>query len=131
MPQITTFTLNDRESTPVGHVFTAGDKANGIVQAVRSTGIPGTDEVVTISSRDSGRNRKVRFVLSVPIIQTETINGVSNPKEVRRGRADVTLTFDKYSTLQERKNVVGMLANALAASQTQLDAVFTALERPW
>lgn len=131
MPQITTFTLTDREAAPVSHVFTAGDKISGVVQAVRSTGVPGTDEVVSISSRDSGRSRKVRIVLIVPIVQTETINGISNPKEVRRGKADITFTFDLYSTLQERKNVVGMCYSALGVSQTQLDAVFTALERPW
>jgi hypothetical protein len=33
--------------------------------------------------------------------------------------------------LQERKNIVGMLANALAASQSVVDPTLTGLEEIW
>jgi hypothetical protein len=54
-------------------------------------------------------------------VQTQTINGVSSPVVVRTAFAEVNFTFDALSSDQERKDCVGLIANALAASQTQIN----------
>lgn len=129
MAQFASFTLNDRETTPVAHVFlpTQSPTPDTFV-AKRGTGVPIADEIVTISNRVSGTKRKVRFLLVLPIVQTETINGISTPKVVRRSIAEVNLTFEDSSSTQERKNLVGMTYNALASTQAMLDATFVGLE---
>jgi hypothetical protein len=40
---------------------------------------------------------------------------------VRTAFAEVNFTFDALSSDQERKDCVGLIANALAASQTQIN----------
>lgn len=128
MPQLIAVSLNDRETTPVAHAFTPFDISSGVGYLVRSTGVPVGDEILTISSRKSGARRKNKLVLTVPVVQTQTINGISTPLVVRKAYAEVNFNFDETSTEQERKNLVGMTANALAASQVMLDAVLVKLE---
>lgn len=132
MPQITTITVNDREATPVAHVFTSDKRDNnGTVVAVRNTGVLSANEILSISARNGGKYRNVRFTLMVPIVQTETLNGISRPLEVRRGYAEVKFSFDRNSSLKERENLVGLTYNALAASQVDLNKVFTIGESPF
>jgi hypothetical protein len=66
--------------------------------------------------------------LSVPVVQTQTINGVSTPVVVRTAYADVNFTFDATSTTQERKNLVGMMADALAAGKVLVNGAIVDLE---
>lgn len=132
MPQITSISINDRESTPVSHTYTAnGRAANGTVEAVRNTGVLAASESLKISARDGSKYHNVKLSLTIPIVQTETINGISRPLVVRTGRANVEFSFDLTSTLQERQNLVGLIANALAANQTDLNKVLTVGEAPW
>jgi hypothetical protein len=117
MPQLTSFTVEDRESTPVDHVFTPRDIVGGVGTVSESSGIPIGDREVTISLRKTPQNRyratlKGRF----PIVQTQTLNGVSTPVVVRVANIDCTFSFDATSTEQERKNVVGMFQNMLDPS---------------
>jgi hypothetical protein len=129
MPQATTITIDDRESSPVAHVFTpSGEDANGVWQFLNNA-IEETvgRESLTIGLKRGTRNR-VQMRLTLPVMATETINGVSNPTIVRYNRATVEFTFDENSSLQERKNTIGLTYNALAASQTAIDSVLTNVE---
>lgn len=128
MPAYDDIAIVDREDTPVTHTFTPRAPSNGVAVFKNTSGVPIGDETITLSSRLSGSKLKNRLVLSVPIMVTETINGVSVPKVDRVSYADLTLTFAESSTLQERQNVVGMLADALAEDQTLVDGVLTGLE---
>lgn len=129
MPQLTTISLNDRETTPVAHVFAASNIVAGTGYMVRSTGVPVGDETLSISSRKAGTKRKVRMVIALPQVQTVVgANGISTPVVVRRAIGEVNFTYDETSSTQERKNLVGLVANALLAAQTTINSVVVDLE---
>lgn len=114
--------INDRASTPVAHTFTPdGDDANGVHVFSEKTGVPAGNPRFTASLRKSNGKFRATLKLAVPIVQTQTINGVSAPLIIRTGYVDVNVTFDEYSTDQERKDAIGLMANSLAASQTQIN----------
>jgi hypothetical protein len=126
-----TITVDDRESTPDSHDFVpVGD--NGNMALFREPGaVPEVDSKLNISWKLDGARKKVRLTLAVPKAVTETINGVDRVTSQFVNYGDVTFTFSSQSTLQERKNIVGMLANALAASQSVVDPTLTGLEEIW
>ncbi len=114
MPQLQNLVLTDRAATPVNHTFTPRDIVQGVGTVVESTGVPIGDGRVSVSLRQTAEGRyKASLRGSFPIVQNQTVNGVVLPVVVRTGYADVTFTFDKSSTEQERKDVVGMLMSAL------------------
>lgn len=131
MAQAASVTINDRAATPVAHTFAPRSVTTDQALFVESGSVPIGEKALTISQRKSGTKFKVRVLLKAPVLVTETINGVSVPKVPRTSYADLQLTFDETSTLQERKDTVGLLANALATSQTMVDATLTGLEGIW
>lgn len=129
MPNLSNITIADRESTPVDHIFTPHGEENGIATFVESGVSLVGNNTLTISSRDTGTNVKIRVKLDMPVVQTETINSVSFDKVTRRAIADGTFTFAKSSTLQERENAIGLFMGAMSASQTDVNKVLTAVEK--
>lgn len=137
MPQRGNIVINDRESTPVAHTFTPdGDDRNDIaVFTEKAGGVPLGFAKLTagITRNGNGQGGKIKptIRISVPIIQTQTINGVSTPVVVRTAYVELSATFDGLSTEQERKNAVGLMANAMAAGQTILNPLLTQTENIW
>jgi hypothetical protein len=121
MSQITSVTVADRESTPVDHVFSRQkEMADGTIRFTNnSLEYPAGREFLTLRLSDATR-QKARLVIGMPVMVTETINGVDYPKQIRYGEAVVEFRFDGTSTEQERSNMVGMIANLLAESQTDI-----------
>lgn len=128
MPAYASFAVDDRESTPVSHSFVPRGDKNGVAVWKEDQTIPIGARKVTLSMREANGRTKVRLVMSDPVEVVETINGVNVTKVPRTSFADVTFTFSDLSTLQERKNLIGMFANALDSSNTALDAALTNLE---
>lgn len=129
MPQATSFTVQDRAGTPVNHTFTpagVGTDGSWIFTETASTKVG--EKRFHIGIRKSGENYKVRILFADPVVGNEVINGINNPKILRTSYIDATFTFNDKSDLQARKDSVGMFANALAGSQTMVDAVLTKLE---
>jgi hypothetical protein len=129
MPQLQNLVLSDRESTPVAHTFTPRDITGGVGTVVESTGVPIGENTVTVSLRKtpSGRYKAVikgRF----PIVQTQDVNGIESPVVVRTAYAELTFDFDQTSTEQERKNVVGMMEDALTSGEPLTNDVLTKLQ---
>lgn len=73
----------------------------------------------------------MRVMLTAPALVTETVNGVSVPTVPRLALIDATFRFDETSTEQERKDAVGMFANALASSQGVVMGTLVGLEGIW
>lgn len=118
MPQLQNLVLTDRATTPVAHTFVPRDIRDNIGTVVESSGIPIGDSRFTISTTRTAQGKcKSRAQLTVPVVQTQTVNGVSTPVVVRTAYVDVTFTFDATSTEQERKDVVGMFQSAFDASK--------------
>lgn len=131
MPQAAAITVNDRAATPVAHTFNPRSISGDQAIFVETASAPVGERKIVVSSRKSGKNHKVRLLIVNPTLVNETINGVTYPKASRTAFADLTLTFSEESTLQERKDTVGFLANSLAASVTVLDGALTNLEGIW
>lgn len=131
MAQAASVVVNDRATTPVAHTFAPRRISTDLALFVETGSVPFGERKLSISQRQSGGKYRVRVKLENPVLVTETVNGVSVPTVPRTSFADVTFTFDQYSTLQERKDTVGMFANALAAAQTMVDSSVTGLEGIW
>lgn len=118
----TNLILKDRAGTPVSHTFTPdGDDANGVHVWSEKTGVPAGYPTFTASLRKSSGKLRTTLKLSVPITQTQIINGISSPAVLRTAYAEVNFTFDGMSLPQERADVVGQILDALLATQTQIN----------
>lgn len=124
------FTVNDRAATPVAHTFTPQGTSD-LPVFIEAGSVPIGNKVVVIKQRRSGTKYKVNVLFKNPVLVTEVINGVNVPKVQRSAYAELNLTFEETSSLQERKDTVGMFANMLASTQTMLDSTFTGLETIW
>lgn len=122
MPTMSTVVLADRETTPVNHNFVANNVVNGVayLRNRAASGVPIEDKVLSISSRQAGKRDKDKLVLTVPIVQTQTVNGISTPVVVRNGGFEINFFFDVTATDQERKNIMGMAYSLLGTLQSQI-----------
>jgi len=125
--------LTDRAATPVAHTFapqgSEGDSGGRYVEAAASSL---GDKVFKIVPRSTpGGRRKIDLSLSIPVLVTETINGVNSYAVARTSRASVTFDFPSDSTLQERKDIVGQMYTALATATRQVNSVLVDGESVW
>lgn len=127
MPQLQNVVLTDRAGTPVNHTFVPRDIVSGVATVVEFSGVPIGESRLTLSLRRTAKY-KGRMVLTVPVVQTETINGITSPKVVRTAIAEVNFTFDPTSTEQERKDLIGMLESALGSSKTLVNDTYVKLQ---
>lgn len=119
MPQLQNIVLTDRAATPVNHTYTPRDIVGGVAEVVESTGVPIGDNRFTVSLKETAQGR-FKGVLKgqFPIVQNQTINGVTTPVVVRTSYCTMEFSFDKSSTEQERKDCVGLMQSSLDASKT-------------
>lgn len=134
MAQITTVSVNDRKSTPVAHVFKVDSVKDGVASLMNvaaNGGILAGAERLQLTMRKTPLRARGKVSLSLPVVQTETINGISNPVVVRTGYGNAEFVHDIRATPQERSDLVGMLANLLATTQTQVIATIVDCETPF
>lgn len=130
MPQLQPVVLTDRKATPVSHNFIPrGIDNGGTASVVESSGVPIGDSILTITPTLTRTGRtKVAINLRVPIVATETVNGISSPKVVRSSNVNMAFYFDATSSTAERNDVVGMIASALGTSKTLINDTLVNLE---
>lgn len=129
MPQLQNLVLTDRQTTPVAHTFTPRDIVNGVGTVIESTGVPVGDNRVSVSISKTSTGRYKSVLKGVfPVVQNQTINGITSPVVVRTAYAEVHFTFDEQSTTAERNNVVGMIADALGTAKTLVHKTIVDLE---
>lgn len=118
----TNLVISDRAATPVAHTYSPdGDDANGVHVFSEKTSVPAGNPRFTARLAYSNGRYKPQLRLSIPVVQTQTINGVSTPVVVRTAYVEFNANFDALSSDQERKDAVGLMANALATAQTQIN----------
>lgn len=119
MPAISTITLADGQGTPVNHNFDPlkvdGDKA---LYRDSSSGSASGFKPVILSLRDpvpgnASQVYRVQVSLAVPIVQTQTVNGVTSDVVVRTGRFNGEFIIDGSSTPAERKDLRAFAKNLL------------------
>lgn len=131
MAQAASITVNDRASTPVAHTFAPRNISTDLALFVEAAAVPIGERKLTISTRKSAGKYRIQVKVENPTLVTEVVNSVNVPKVPRTAFAVLNLTFDETSSLQERKDTVGFLANALLPAQTMVDASVTGLEGIW
>lgn len=133
MPAMANVVLTDRATTPVNHTFTPqgkeGEAGGRFVEAGASSIGDKTFKIVPRKT-PTGR-RKIDLDLSIPVLVTETINGVNSYTVARTSRASVTFDFPPDATVQEQKDIVGMMYTALATATTVPNAVLVGNENVW
>jgi len=119
----TNLVINDRAGTPVAHTYSPdGDDSNGVHLYSEKTTVPaGNPRFSARLPAPSNGKYRPSLRLQVPVTQTQTIDGVSTPVVVRTAYVEVNFTFDALSSTQERADAVGLMVNALAAAQTQIN----------
>lgn len=124
--------IADRAGTPVNHTYTPdGDDKNGVALWSEKGAVPAGNAKYSASVRLSGGKYRATLKLAIPIVQTQTINGVSAPVVVRTSYVEVSTTFDSLSSSQERADAVGLMANSMAAAQTQINDILVNLTPVW
>ena len=114
MPQLQNLVLTDRATAPVAHTFTPINiDANGVGTVAETGTVPVGEPKFSIQNKRVNGRFKVTLKLSVPVVQTQTINGISTPTVVRTAYVDATFTFDGTASEQERKDIVGMFQSSL------------------
>lgn len=118
MPQLQNVILTDRTPvTPVNLTFVPRGIEGGVGETVNNAGTPIGEKRFTVSMKQTGKRFKGEVRLVLPVVVTETINGVSSPKVVRTGYVNLSTSFDETSTEQERTDAIGMMSSALATSK--------------
>lgn len=118
----TNLVLKDRAGTPVSHTFTPdGDDTNGVHVWSEKSGVPAGNAQYTARLSISGNRYRPTLKLKVPVVQTQIINGVSNPVVVRYAEVNFQASFDSLSSAQERADCIGMFADSLLAAQAQIN----------
>jgi len=123
MPALQNLVLTDRQTTPVNHTFIPRSLKDEVATVVKagSSGAPIEDMIFSISSRRVNGRVKSVVKLKVPVVTTETVNGVARTVLLREAYIDATFTFAADSTESERNNAVGMFANALSAGKVLVE----------
>lgn len=113
MPAAATLAINDGQATPVSHSFTpAGQTGSKVEWNEKTAGIPAgyfvlTHELVKPGTPDAAY--RIKMGLNVPV--TATVD--SSLAVVRNSSAQVVFNLSQSSTLQERKDLLAYIANAL------------------
>lgn len=129
MPALQSISVNDRATpTPIAHVFQPRDVQNGTGLVVSNSGVPVGEEKLTVSMRKTGSKFRGKLTLTMPVVQNQTVNGITIPTAVRTAYATLDVTFDEGSSTQERTNLIGMLADALGTSKTLVHNALVGLE---
>ena len=132
MPALTSLVLKDRATTPVDHTFSPSELKDGVGTVVESSGQKIGDSKYSVSSRKTAGGRYAAKVkLEVPVVENQTVNGVTRPVVTRVAYATAEFSFAADSTTAERNNLVGMLADSFAKTKTLVDKTIVDLEGVW
>lgn len=119
MPNLQSLAVTDRAGTPVTYILlpVKEEGGTGTVALTDASGAVITEKRFSIGQRRSGSRIRSVLRLRVPTIVTEVINGVSSSAVAREAYVDCVFNFADNSTEQERNDIVGMFASALAPNK--------------
>lgn len=119
MPAIQPVVVTDRKATPVNYTLNPVSKEGDVVvvAAADASGSPITEIRLSASTRRTPTRVRSTLKFRVPIVSTQTVNGVTTPIVLREGFADVTFNFAKDHTKAERNDVVGIVHSALMSNK--------------
>lgn len=133
MPAQSSQSINDGATIPVAHVFApmgaldkAGETVARYINRAASTLTGGAEQLISYfrSKKDGALSYRMAIILPI----TESVSGVNAVTRTLRGT--VTLEVPANSTLQNRKDVLALVANGLASS-TNFGTAVTNGEGVW
>jgi hypothetical protein len=130
MPHLTSTVLTDRAATPVAHTFEPDDKVGNVGFLVESDGVPIGNSKLSVSLRKTQEGRrKAEVKLVIPVTDTVTgEDGVEKLVVLRTNSATLLFDYAPTSTLAERNNLVGMLADALEPEKVVINDTVVKLQ---
>lgn len=130
MPQLQNLILTDRTPvTPVNITFTPENvDKNGVGSVTNTAGTPIGAKRCSVSMTKRNNRYVGEVRLTLPVVATETINGVSRPVVIRTAYVTLTASFDERSTIQERTDAIGMMANGLGITKALINDTLINLE---
>lgn len=134
MAQMQNLILMDRTPvTPIAHTFVPRGKSpdNAVAILAESNGTLIGENRVSLSMRETGDKVKIRLVVAMPVVQTVTVDGIAKPTVLRRAVADLSVTYAKDSTEQERKDLVGLLQSSLDPDKVFINDTVINLNAPY
>lgn len=129
MPSLQSLVVTDRTTpTPVNLTFVPRDITDGVGSVINSNGVPVGDKRISVSMKKTNTKYKGELRVTLPVVVNETINGVARPTVARTAYATLTVTFDERSSEQERNDMIGIVASALATGKTLVNDTLVKLE---
>lgn len=136
MANITNLVINDGATTPVAHTLNPISAGQNSFWRDSITSVPLVGQIScrVLSKNDTGSGlNKVKVIVDVPVL--ETITGTSTqsgyqapPKMAYSCKASVDFILPSRGTLQNRKDLLALLKNALA--NIQIEEAVTILAPP-
>lgn len=119
MPAVANLVVKDRAATPNSITYNMFEKnVDGTFRWRVATGTPISDPKISIRSRLTAAGKQnYKIGIAVPVVQTQTVNGVSSPVLLRTAYINVDMTFDQASTATERSYIVNYLSTLLDPTQ--------------
>jgi len=127
MPQLQALTLTDRQTSPVAHTFQPESISQNVGSVVENKDVPIGNPRYSLSLQTS-KAYKGTLKFAVPVVVTQTINGVNTPVVARTSYVNCEFEFDKTSSEQERKDVVGMFQSSLAPGAVLVNDMLVKLQ---
>jgi hypothetical protein len=122
VPVFSTISVDDQESTPVTHDFVR-EYIDGVIARWREKSASSSlgHWPLSLSVREPKPTQKephyaVTIKWAMPVVVTETINGVDHPIVARRFYSDHNLKLPASATEQECKNFAELTANLMDAA---------------
>lgn len=139
MPALQSVVLTDRTPvtpvnltlSPVGDVRKVGGSTIGKVAVGDASGNLLSEKALTIGSRRTAGRFRATMRIAIPVVVTETLNGVAVPRVVRTNYLNLEGSFALDSTEQERTDIVGMLASALGTTKVLVHDTFVKGQAVW
>lgn len=122
--------VNDRETSPVAHTFVATSRPSGDSILLKESGIvPAGDSIMLARvQRMPDGSYRCRLNTKIPVLGTRVADGITSYEVLDEANLETIIRFSARSTLQFRKNAIGIHANALAASVATVNDAFTKVE---
>lgn len=114
MGQLAPIVLNDGKTDLT--FKPAGISPDGVAKLVSGNGVIVGDKSLTVGARLNSQRRKVTVKLDLPTVIDETINGIAQPKQVRKAYLRVDTDFSTLATTLEREAAVNLITAAVKAA---------------
>lgn len=135
MPALQQMVLTDRQTpAPVTMTLIPNGKTSGefpFFAVAENRSIEMERSTYSIQVRKVPGKRKVRLIFRMPLVQTETINGISFPKQIHELTWDALVTLPRTSSEAERNNFVGLVQSSLASTNSLIHDVLVKGQEVW